>query len=304
LNGTADVTTGVFTPGKMSKTMSLKLDNILVTDGVLNASLAVAPFNAGSFVVRVKDIDGNVYTSPEISKDALAAGNGMLFSVDVFESIAIPEIVDLGLSVKWASFNLGATKPEEYGYYYQWGETEPESVSYIWANYKYCMGTSKTLTKYCFGPYLGYNYGYNNFKDNIYELEKIDDAASVHLGDNWRIPTHAEMMELKDNCSLVEISINGVKGVRLTSNVSGYWDKWIFIPYNGEKLNNNVVNSEEMSNLWTSSLVINPEAESKSNGPADARHFRLQHSSSSTPGFHSYSTFRYSGFGIRPVYAE
>lgn len=86
LNGTVDVTTGSFTAGDMSNVMTLKLDDIQVSD-VLKASLAVAPFDAGTFVVRVKDSEGVVYSSAEISKAALAAGNGAIFNVEVSEGV-------------------------------------------------------------------------------------------------------------------------------------------------------------------------------------------------------------------------
>ena len=60
----------------------------------------------------------------------------------------MPEAVDLGLSVKWASFNLGASKEYEYGDYYAWGETATKD-NYDWASYKWCTGAENKLTKYC-----------------------------------------------------------------------------------------------------------------------------------------------------------
>lgn len=79
-----------------------------------------------------------------------------------------PEYVDLGLSVKWATFNIGATSPEEYGDYFAWGETEPKD-KYSWATYKW--GTSSNLIKY-------------NTTDGKTILEPADDAATVNWGDS------------------------------------------------------------------------------------------------------------------------
>ena len=79
-----------------------------------------------------------------------------------------PEYVDLSLSVKWATFNIGATSPEEYGDYFAWGETEPKD-KYSWATYKW--GTSSNLIKY-------------NTTDGKTILEPADDAATVNWGDS------------------------------------------------------------------------------------------------------------------------
>ena len=76
------------------------------------------------------------------------------------------EYVDLGLSVKWATCNVGAEKPEDYGDYFAWGETKPKT-QYDWSTYKYCKGTKKTLTKYCWIK----KYGNKGFTDNKIVLD-------------------------------------------------------------------------------------------------------------------------------------
>ena len=139
----------------------------------------------------------------------------------------IPEPVDLGLpsGLKWASFNLGASKSEEYGDYYAWGEIEPyyyslnplswnegKEAGYAWPSYKWCMGSGTTLTKYCSDS----SYGYNGFMDNNIVLDLEDDAAFQTLGDNWRMPTIKEWAELKSSCSWDWTSINGVFGRKVT----------------------------------------------------------------------------------------
>jgi thiol-disulfide isomerase/thioredoxin len=122
--------------------------------------------------------------------------------VYVEPGIATPDMVDLGLSVKWASFNLGASQPEEYGNYYAWGETEPKE-NYWWTTYKW--GDSVGLTKYDAD-------GATDLSDYDYE----DDAAFVKLGSKWRIPTVEEFDELVSKCTWVWEKRNGVSGYRVT----------------------------------------------------------------------------------------
>ncbi len=149
-----------------------------------------------------------------------------------FSSVLVPEIVDLGLSVKWASFNLGASAPEEFGDYYAWGETEPNKQQYDWTTYKWCMGSPTTLTKYCSTSFSGYN----GFTDDKTVLDPEDDAAYVNLGGNWRMPTLEEIEELHNNCTAVLTTENDINGFRFTSKKEGYTDKSIFLPAAGFRI--------------------------------------------------------------------
>ena len=135
------------------------------------------------------------------------------------------EYVDLGLSVKWATCNIGATKPEEYGNYYAWGETEPKK-DYTKSNYKWSNGSSRSLTKYN----TDRNYG---TVDNKLVLDIVDDVAFVKWGGNWRMPTKAELDELRNNCSWTWTTLNGVNGYRVTGKKYGYTDRSIFLPAAG-----------------------------------------------------------------------
>ena len=103
------------------------------------------------------------------------------------------EWVDLGLpsGTLWATCNVGANSPEEYGDYFAWGETQPKEY-YDWSTYQYCNGSHYMLTKYC--PTSGY--GYNGFTDNLTILLPEDDASTVNCGSDWRIPTSEEWREL------------------------------------------------------------------------------------------------------------
>ena len=135
-----------------------------------------------------------------------------------------PEYVDLGLpsGVKWATFNVGATQPEEYGDYFAWGETEPKEL-YDWSTYKWCDGSYNTLTKYNTDSEYG-------VVDNKKILESSDDAAYVNWGGNWRMPSVDEWNELLSHCSLKWEERNGVSGVALVSVQNG---NSLFLPAAG-----------------------------------------------------------------------
>lgn len=114
--------------------------------------------------------------------------------------------VDLGLSVKWACCNVGASSPEGYGGYYAWGETEEKS-NYGWDCYKW--GDMHYMTKYCTNNIYG-------IVDNKTTLEPEDDVAHVKWGDSWRMPTFDEIEELYNKCSWEWARVNGVEGYKVT----------------------------------------------------------------------------------------
>ena len=158
-------------------------------------------------------------------------GRSVQFTIANVDSISFTapanghEWVDLGLSVKWATCNVGATAPEEYGNYYAWGETEPKRY-YDSDTYKWCNGSSCTLTKYCTSSSKG-------TVDNKTVLEIFDDAACRNWYSKWRMPTNEEWQELIDNCIWTWISDyngTGVAGRIVTSNING---NSIFLPAAG-----------------------------------------------------------------------
>ena len=118
------------------------------------------------------------------------------------------EAVDLGLSVKWATCNVGAESPEEYGGYYAWGETEEKS-DYNWSNYKWCDGSYNSITKYCTNSCYGR-------VDNKTVLDPEDDVAHDKWGDGWRMPTLDEIEELCNMCTWERTILNGVEGYKVT----------------------------------------------------------------------------------------
>ena len=158
--------------------------------------------------------------------------------------------VDLGLpsGLKWATCNVGAEKPEDYGNYYAWGEVLPKE-NYSWATYKYANGTSNKdpkLTKYCNNT----SYGDNGFTDNKTTLESEDDAAHVNWGGSWRMPTNAEWEELLDNCTWTWTTQNGVNGYQVTSKTNS---NSIFLPAAGSRDGTNLYGVGRRGYFWSSS---------------------------------------------------
>lgn len=169
------------------------------------------------------------------------------------------EFVDLGVSVKWATCNLGASKPEDFGDYYAWGETEPYYASlgdpiiwkeakddgYKWASYSWCKdGEYTSLTKYNTDDKFG-------VVDNKTVLEEADDAARVKLGGSCRIPTDAEWTELRENCTWTWTSQGGMDGYKVASKTNG---NSIFLPAAGYRPGRSLQGDENGGYYWSSSL--------------------------------------------------
>lgn len=177
----------------------------------------------------------------------------MNFSDDAYPCVA--EAVDLGLSVKWSAFNLGADTPEGYGAIYAWGETSMKSV-YRWESYKWCEGVENTLNKYCTDAQFG-------TPDGKTQLEADDDAAHVKLGGAWRLPTRTEMEELMSCCQwswTADYGGSGVSGFVVTSRVEGFEDNSIFLPTAGYCGNIGPQYAGNNGSYWTSDLYnpVNP----------------------------------------------
>ena len=152
-------------------------------------------------------------------------------SITLIKSTNEHKYVDLGLSVKWATCNVGANLPEECGYYFAWGETTLKSW-YDWGTYELCNGSRVTMNEYCNKTSFG-------TIDNKTQLDLEDDAAHIYLGANWRMPTKEEQDELRNanNCEWSFETKNGVSGYSIKSKING---NSIFLPitgyYNEDKL--------------------------------------------------------------------
>ena len=152
------------------------------------------------------------------------------------------EYVDLGLSVKWATCNVGASSPEGYGSYFAWSETRPKS-EYTWENLKYSNGNlkfSKYVTESNYGPV-----------DNTTRLEMSDDAARQNWGSSWRMPTINEFQELIDRCTWIWTKVNGENGYKVVSKMNG---NSIFLPASGLRNGTSQKYAGDGGYYWSSSL--------------------------------------------------
>ncbi|WP_289064531.1 hypothetical protein [Prevotella pectinovora] len=190
-------------------------------------------------------------------------------SLTFIEEVA-PQYVDLGLSVKWATCNLGAATPEEIGNYYAWGETTPKDTYYK-KNYKYHDGTE--YTKY-------------TEDDGLLELEAMDDAATANLGEDWRMPTYDEIEELQNNCTWTWTEKDGCGGFTVTSTING---NSIFMPGAGDFYEDEVYRKGDAAEYWTNESPV------KKTFSYYAVVFRKG-------GMKIGDTERFTGLTIRPVY--
>lgn len=151
------------------------------------------------------------------------------------------EYVDLGLpsGTLWATCNIGADSPEDYGDYFAWGETEPKDY-YDWNTYKWCNGSEASLTKYC----INSDYG---TVDNLSELETEDDAAYVNWGPEWRMPSRDQFRELIGKCTWTWTTQNGKKGY-LGVGPNG---NTLFLPAAGERVGSGFNKAGSYGFYWT-----------------------------------------------------
>ncbi len=174
----------------------------------------------------------------------------------------VHEYVDLGLSVKWATCNVGASSPEGYGNYYAWGETTTKS--------EYTSNNSVT-------------YG-NSSIDSIAGNAQYD-AARANWGGSWRLPTKAEIQELFDNCTHKWTTQNGVKGRLFTSKKNG---NSIFLPAAGYRYGSSLDYAGERGYYWSATPY-------ESYG-YDAYYLFFYSGSADVRGW-----YRYLGRSVRPV---
>ena len=176
--------------------------------------------------------------------------------------------VDLGLSVKWATCNIGADSPEMTGGKYAWGEVATKS-DYTWQNYRFNNGGEGywdvKLSKYNSDSKLG--------PVDMHEvLEPEDDAAHVNWGGNWRIPTAQEFQELANNCTFIWSTLNGCEGCLIVSNKPGYTDRFIFLPTT-RKRTDGVGTSDGY--YWSSTTNLTDRRGSVNPGPCSSYTFLI-----------------------------
>ena len=145
------------------------------------------------------------------------------------------KFVDLGLSVKWATCNIGANNPEESGDCFFWGEKAPHDLS----------PRTNTFEKY--------------YSKRQGTLEIIDDAAHENWGGSWRMPTKEDFEELIDpnNCDIEFTSLNSVPVYKIISKKIGYEDCFIFLPSMAYyKITNYLSCSFQIPHAWPWALSV------------------------------------------------
>lgn len=177
------------------------------------------------------------------------------------------EYVDMGNGLKWATCNVGATNPWDYGDYYAWGETTAKD-NYSWGTYQWMQdGQSdwKYITKYTFadGETSGIWYDGDTFKGDkgdgvehkdFASYDYADDAARAKWGGNWRTPTDTEWTWLRTNCTWTWTTQSGVNGMLVRSKIAGYTDNTIFLPAAGYRGNASLHLDGSYGYYWSSSL--------------------------------------------------
>ena len=209
-----------------------------LTDNVFSYELADLTFGTTYY-----------YQSYAINNVGTGYGEVRLFTTD--SSLNGHDFVDLGLpsGTLWATCNVGATSPEDYGDYFAWGETVTKD-SYSHVTYLYCNGSTSALTKYCNDT----SCGYNGFTDTLTMLQPSDDAATANWGEGWRIPTKEEFNELLNNCTGTWTTRNGVNGYLFT----GTNGNSIFLPAAGLIYGAGSPNVGSRGAYWTNSIYNNP----------------------------------------------
>lgn len=192
---------------------------VLAATGLISISMA-------QDVMTVKMKDGTVH---EFKVDDVSEVTFNSSGINLDYPVA--EAIDLGLpsGTKWASWNIGASKPEEYGGHFAWGETE-EKDYYDWSTYIHCDGSESTC---------------HHIGDDIAGTEY--DVAHVKWGGSWRMPTLNQVKELVNNCTKTWTTQNGVNGILVT----GSNGRTIFLPAAGDRWGDDLRSG---GHYWSSSL--------------------------------------------------
>ena len=212
-------------------------------------------------------------------------------SLPVSGQIAGHDYIDLGLpsGTLWATYNVGATKPTEFGDYFAWGETEPKEV-YDWNTYKYAKAsfTDNFLEKWQLDTLTKYNTGkeYPGTIDDFTTLLPEDDAATANWGGEWRMPTNEELKELTENCEFNWTEINGVSGTKFTAKNGNF----VFFPAAGYRYNSRISNTVGINGVYWSSSLFEEEDD-------DAYNLML----STRSGYSFAPIERHNGLSVRPV---
>lgn len=228
---------------------------------------------------------GGTLITPNVS--LINEDNSVRYLPDLDDPYNGHEYVEIG-GLKWATMNIGATQPSDYGLYFAWGETQGYTAEQVgsgegqkcfgWEDYKYGNGTSSQdatgMTKY-------------KSTDGLTTLEASDDAAVANWGGSWRMPTTADFQALAAAVNTKWTQVNNVYGLLCTDKTDS--SKTLFFPAAGLCSGGSVNDVGEFGNYWSSSLYTN------SGNRADGLFF---YSDNAHQDAHN---FRFLGFVVRPV---
>ena len=235
----------------------------------LNAAMAVAlgiaALNVTSCYFYWDPEEAGSPDSPDTPDTPGTPGNG---------NISGHAYVEMGDGLKWATCNLGAKEPQEYGDYFAWGETKPyyteghgqdnpcnnwysgKSAGYDWKSYSLTNGAENKMKKYCCLS----SYGNGGYTDKLTELQAADDAATQNWKGSWRIPTAAEWEALRNQENFDwtwtdNYNGTGSKGMVVTSKITGYKGNSIFLPTtSGFRAFKHIYMSGIQANYWSATL--------------------------------------------------
>ena len=259
-----------------------------------SSNTAVAMVSAAGLVTAIAAGSCTITCTAQDGSGVKATCSVTVDNVDNSGSINGRAYVDLGLpsGTLWATCNLGASKPGEYGDYFAWGETtgyNSGKTDFSWSTYKYCNGSSFSMTKYCTDS----SYGTYGTVDNKTELELADDAAYVNWGSQWRMPSDEQQTELRTECTWTWTTRNGVYGYEVYGyEVKGTNGNSIFLPAAGERDDTSLYNAGSYGYYWSRTL---------STGGFPNSAYNLSFYSSSIIVI---SSNRFKGRSVRPVRAS
>ena len=225
------------------------------------------------------DGDGNITAlSSGVANISVSANSLTAISKVNVKGTNTAEAIDMGLpsGLKWASWNVGASSPEEVGDFYAWGEVDRKET-FSFENYKYCEGTMTSMIKYNESKSAGW------FQDDKRKLDANDDVASVLWKDCWRIPTRKEWTELLDNCTWTVTTLGGVKGYDVAATNGNH----LFFPFTGSSYT-----GSQYGRYWSSSLRYQDGVI----GASSACYFSLSETQARISG-----QYKYFGSAVRPV---
>jgi hypothetical protein len=247
----------------------------------LSCSHASSGMGIDSFTCTMTGLKTNTtYYVRAYARDnvGITYGNEVSFITDNYD------YVDLGLPSGnlWATCNVGADAPEDYGDYFAWGEVEPKD-EYNFSNYQYCVesGYNELFTKYCNNP----DYGYNGYVDYMNILEPCDDAATVNWGEDWHMPKYTDWLELYYNTTNTWTTLNGVNGRLFTASNGNS----LFLPAAGHGIFDIIPMEEGEEGRYWSSILDEYNTDSG------------RSVSFSSSGFYFGCANRCCGFPVRPV---